>query len=275
MLGVTFAECVRRVNTNQGRIVLKRKPPQVMQAGKRTNAAGKLIRNKILLAMTDVEFRVIRLHLEYVVLPSHFSLHEPHQTFRFVYFPNEGLISLVVAMANGKTVEAGVVGSEGVAGLPAVAGLSRAPLREVMQIGGNGFRVKIRDLKNTLDSTPDLQRILGRSTMMLGLQVAQTAACNRLHDIDRRLARWLLMARDRVDSGTLRITHDFLATMLGTDRPSVSVAAGLFQRMNIIKYSRGAVKILNRGALEKQACECYAVIQRYALISQHLPDQTL
>lgn len=103
--------------------------------------------------------------------------------------------------------------------------------------------------------------------MMMGLHVAQAAACNRLHDIDRRLARWLLMAHDRVDSGTLRVTHDFLATMLGTDRPSVSLAAGLLQKMNIIKYSRGSVKILNRGALENRACECYAIIQRYALMS--------
>ena len=100
--------------------------------------------------MTDVEFHVICPHLEYVALPSHIGLYEPDQTFRFVYFPNEGLISLVVAMANGKTVEAGIVGSEGVAGLPAVMGLSRSPLREVMQIGGNGFRVKIRDLKKNV-----------------------------------------------------------------------------------------------------------------------------
>lgn len=222
--------------------------------------------------MTDVEFRVIRPYLAYVALPSHLSLHEPHQIHRFVYFPNEGLISLVVAMANGKTVEAGIVGNEGVAGLPAIVGLSRSPLREVMQIGGSGFRVNVRALSKTLASTPDLHRILRRYTLMLGLHVAQTAACNRLHDIDRRLARWLLMAHDRVDSGTLRITHDFLATMLGTDRPSVSLAAGLLQKKNIIKYSRGAVKILNRDALEGQACECYAVIQRYALMSHPLPD---
>src|ERR1017187_10699860 len=136
--------------------------------------------------MTDGEFQVIRRHLKYVALPSHRRLHEPHQTFRFVYFPNEGLISLVVAMENGKTVEAGIVGSEGVVGLPAVAGLSRGPLREVMQIGGNGFRVKIRNLKTTLDSTPNLRQIMKRYTMILGLHVAQTAACNRLHDIDQR-----------------------------------------------------------------------------------------
>lgn len=106
--------------------------------------------------MTDVGFHVIRPQLEYMALPSHLMLHEAHLKFRFVYFPNEGLISLVVAMANGKTVEAGIVGREGVAGLPAVVGMSRAPLREVMQIGGNGFKVKIRNLKKMLGYTPEL-----------------------------------------------------------------------------------------------------------------------
>jgi CRP-like cAMP-binding protein len=245
-----------------------------MQADTRTTAAERPIRNKILLAMTDLEFKLIRPHLKYVALPAHRSLHEPNQIYRFAYFPNEGVVSLVVAMANGKTVEAGIVGNEGVAGLPAVVGLGRSPLREVMQIGGHGFRVKVRDLIRTLEAAPDLHRLLRQYTMMLGLHVAQTAACNRLHDIDRRLARWLLMAHDRVDSGTLRITHGFLATMLGTDRSSVSLAAGRFQKMNIIKYTRGAVNILNRDALERQACECYAVIQRYALMSHPPPDRT-
>ena len=252
---------------------MKRKPSEAGQAVKRTNTAGKQVRNKILLAMTDEEFRVIRRHLKYVALPSHRRLHEPHQTFRYVYFPNEGLISLVVVMANEKTVEAGIVGREGLSGLPAVLGLSRGSLREVMQIGGNGFRIKTGDLNKTLNSTPHLQRILERYAMVLGLQVAQTAACNRLHDVNRRLARWLLMAYDRVDSGTLRITHDFLATMLGTDRPSVSQAAGTLQKMRIIQYRRGTVKILNRGELEKQACECYGIIQRYALMSQTVPNK--
>ncbi len=173
---------------------------------------------------------MIRPHLKYVSLPSHLRLHESHQPFKYVHFPNEGLISLVIVMENGKTVEAGIVGREGVSGMHAVAGLSHGPLREVMQIGGNGFRIRINDLKKTLGFTRNFQRILERYSTMLGLHVAQTAACNRLHDIDRRLARWLLMAHDRVDSGTLRITHDFLATMLGTDRPSVSQAAGTLQK---------------------------------------------
>jgi CRP-like cAMP-binding protein len=253
---------------------LRRKPQHSIEERNRTNASGKAVQNKILLAMSDAEFNVIRPHLEYVWLPSHLRLHEPHQTMRYVHFPNEGLISLVVVMGNGKTVEAGIVGREGIAGFPSVAGLSRSPLREVMQIGGNGFRVKVRELKKIMESAPGLQRLLDRYTTILGLHVAQTAACNRLHDIDHRLARWLLMAHDRVDSGILRITHDFLATMLGTDRPSVSLAANQFQRMGIIKYSRGAVKILNRAALEDQSCECYGVIQRYALMSNPRPDST-
>jgi CRP-like cAMP-binding protein len=245
---------------------------QVMRAEKRTNTAGKQIQNKILLAMNEAEFEIIRPHLKFVSLPSHLRLHESHEPFKYVHFPNEGLISLVIVMENGKTVEAGIVGREGVSGTHAVAGLSHGPLREVMQIGGNGFRVKVGDLKKTLGSTRNFQKILERYSTILGLHVAQTAACNRLHDIDRRLARWLLMAHDRVDSGTLRITHDFLATMLGTDRPSVSQAAGNLQKMNIIQYRRGTVKILNRSALEGRACECYGVIQRYAQMSHPLPD---
>ncbi len=236
----------------------------MLQSDKRTNAAGKEIQNKILLAMNEAEFEIVRPFLKFVSLPSHLRLHESHQPFKYVHFPNEGLVSLVIVMENGKTVEAGIVGSEGVSGMHAVAGLSHGPLREVMQIGGNGFRIKVSDLKATLGATRNFQRILERYSTLLSLHVAQTAACNRLHDIDRRLARWLLMAHDRVDSGTLRITHDFLATMLGTDRPSVSQAAGNLQKMNIIQYRRGTVKILNRPALEGRACECYGVIQRYA-----------
>ncbi len=105
--------------------------------------------------------------------------------------------------------------------------------------------------------------MLTRYAVIHGMQVAQTAACNRLHNVEQRLARWLLMTQDRVDSGSLPITHDFLATMLGTDRPTVSLAAGALQRKKIIEYTRGAVKIVNRKQLEDFACECYGIIQQY------------
>ena len=213
--------------------------------------------------MPDAEYRSIRPHLEFLILPQHRSLHEPHHKSNTVYFLNAGLISLVVAMMHGKTVEAGIVGKEGMAGTPAAVGLSRSPLREVVQIAGNGFRVRADTFQDILRSTPQLQAMLCRYLAVLGMQVAQTAACNRLHNIEQRLARWLLMAQDRVDSGSLPITHDFLATMLGTDRPSVSSAAGILQKTQTIECIRGAVKIANRKKLEKFACECYAIIQQY------------
>jgi CRP-like cAMP-binding protein len=240
-----------------------RKELQVVQAGERTNAAGKPVSNKILLSISDSEYNSIRPHLEYVRLPNHLVLHETGERLRFAYFPNRGLISLVVVMKDGKTAEAGVVGNEGFTGTPAAVGLNRGPLRAVVQVTGDGFRIKVPALQNTLESAPHLQMMLNRYAAIRGMQVAQTAACNRLHDIRQRLARWLLMTQDRVDSEALPITHDFLATMLGTDRPSVSLAAGVLQKKGFIEYTRGAVKIVNRKKLEDSACECYDVIRRY------------
>lgn len=242
---------------------LVRKDLQIVRSGERTNAAGKPVGNKILLSMPDGEFNLLRPHLEYLRLPNHLVLHEAGGRLEFAYFLNRGLISLVVVMKDGKTAEAGVVGNEGFTGTPAAVGLSRGSLRAVVQVTGDGFRIKVGALQNALESTPRLQMMLNRYTAIRSMQLAQTAACNRLHDIKQRLARWLLMTQDRVDSGALPITHDFLATMLGTDRPTVSVAAGLLQKEKLIEYTRGAVKIVNRNKLESSACECYGVIRQY------------
>jgi CRP-like cAMP-binding protein len=230
----------------------------------RTSSTGKPVKNKILLAIPDNEFRLLRPQLEFVDLTDHTILHEPHQPLEFVHFLNDGLVSLVVVLADGKTVEAGIVGNEGVIGIPALAGLARSPLQEITQISGNGVRVSAGALQELLASTPQLHRKLQLYAVILGLQMAQTAACNRLHGVEQRLSRWLLMAQDRVDSSVLPITHDFLATMLGTDRPSVSLAAGLLQKNGIIEYNRGSVRVLNRDELRGVACECYSVIQQYS-----------
>jgi CRP-like cAMP-binding protein len=229
----------------------------------RTTPDGRPVANRILLSIPDNEFLAIGPHLEPVALPRHSILHEPSEKLNFAYFPNAGLISLVVAMEDGKTVEAAVVGNEGAAGIPSAVSLTRSPLREVVQIAGEGFRVKVSTLQDVLKSAPEFQMMLSRYAVIQGIQVAQTAACNRLHDVEQRLARWLLMAQDRVDGGSILITHDFLATMLGTDRPSVSLAAGILQKKKNIEYSRGAVKILSRKKLEGSACECYGVIQQF------------
>ena len=234
-----------------------------LQSGERTSVVGKAVSNRILLSVPDDEYRTIRPNLEYLNLPSHFTLHEPSEKLECVYFLNGGLISLIVPMQDGKSVEAGVVGNEGAAGVPIVAGLTRSPVREIVQISGDGFRLKSIAMRNILKSIPEFHMTLTRYAVVQGMQVAQTVACNRLHRIEQRLARWLLMAQDRVDSGSVNMTHDFLATMLGTNRPTVSCAAAILQKSKAIQYTRGGVRIVNRKKLEACACECYGVIQQF------------
>ncbi len=216
-----------------------------------------------MLATPDNEYELMRPDLMYVDLPPHLSLHEPTQNIEFVYFPNRGMVSQVVVTKDGRTVEVGVVGKEGYVGAGLAVGLSRSPVREIIQIAGDGFRVTGSALERILRSAPQLQVLLNRRTGLQGMQVAQTAACNRLHDIEQRLSRWLLMTQDRVDSGLLPITHDFIATMMGTDRSTVSLTASVLQKKGVIDYVRGAVKIVNRRKLEQTACECYGVIRQF------------
>jgi CRP-like cAMP-binding protein len=241
---------------------MARREPQIGQSGERRNLGGKSVSNIILLSTSEGDYNLLRPHLEYVNLPNHLVLHEPGK-MKFAYFPNRGLISLVVVMKDGRTAEAGIVGNEGFTATPAAVGLNWSTLQAVVQITGEGFRVGVGALQDTLESASHLRLMLSRYAVIHGMQVAQTAACNRLHNIEQRLARWLLMTQDRVDAGSLSITHDFLATMLGTDRPTVSLAAGVLQRKKIIEYTRGAVKIVNRKKLEESTCECYGVIRQY------------
>jgi len=233
------------------------------QPDQRTNGEGKHVANKVLLAMPDNEYELMRPDLTYIDLQHHLSLHEPTQKVEFVYFPNRGMVSQVVVTKDGRTVEVGVVGSEGYVGAGLAIGLSRSSVREIVQIAGDGFKMMGNALERILRSAPQLQMILNRHSGLQGMQVAQTAACNRLHDIQQRLARWLLMTQDRVSLAVLPITHDFIATMMGTDRSTVSLAASVLQKDGIIEYVRGAVKIVNRRKLEKSACECYGVIQQF------------
>jgi CRP-like cAMP-binding protein len=215
------------------------------------------------LSLPDVEYGYIRPHLHFVNLPHHRSLHEPGRKLKFAYFLNKGMISLVVTSRNGKSVEIGVTGKEGFTPIPMVIGMNRSPHRAVVQVAGEGFRVSVAILEKLLGSSPRLYARLTHYAIVQGLQIAQTGGCNRLHNLEQRFARWLLLTQDRVESGALEITHDFLATMLGTDRPSVSLAAGGLQRHGIIEYGYGGVKILNRKKLEEAACECYAVIHQF------------
>jgi CRP-like cAMP-binding protein len=221
------------------------------------------LQNHILLATPDLEYGLIQPHLEHFQFRPQSVLHEPSQKLEFAYFPDCGLISLLVATEDGKTVEADMVGNEGVVGVASAVGIMVSPLRHLVQITCAGFRIQVSVLQSRLKSMPQLQMALSRYAVVQGMQVAQTAACNRLHEVGERLARWLLMASDRVDSSTLPITHDFIAASLGTDRPSVSLAAKILQTKKIVQYRRGAIEILNRRKLEAYACECYRVVRQF------------
>lgn len=231
------------------------------QPSQRRALQGRLVENDILLAIPEPEYKALRPHLEFIELQMHQVLQDPGEKIEFGFFLNSGLVSLLVVTRDARSVEVGVVGKEGFLGLPLASGLRESSQRAIIQAPAGAFRVKSEVLENFLSSSPRLQYWLNRFVLLQGLQTAQLAACNRLHEIEQRLARWLLMSQDRVGSDSLPITHDLLSQMLGSGRPSVTVAAGALQRAGIIEYSRGVVKILNRKALESAACECYAVIR--------------
>lgn len=245
------------------RIVVPGSETNTLLAGERTNGEGKPIANAILLTIPDHEFAGIRQEFKHVELPHYTVLHEPKEKMEFAYFLNSGMTSLVFNTNGGNSVEVGVVGNEGFTPIAIAAGLRRSPHQAVMQVSGDGFRISVDTLAAALNTSPELQVVMNRYAAVHGLQVAQTAGCNRLHDLEQRLARWLLLVQDRVGSGLLKITHDFLAMMLGTDRPSVSLAAGALRKKKIIEYTHGSVKVLNRKKLEGSACECYELIQQF------------
>jgi CRP-like cAMP-binding protein len=231
--------------------------------GIRTDSTGRPVQNSILNSIPEGEYNPLRGHLEPLELPQQHILHEAGEKIDFAYFLNDGMASLVVLTSDGRSVEVAIVGKEGIVGTPLVVGLNRGPHRAVMQIPGSGLRVKSAVLIDTLRSAPEMRLIWNRDVLIQGLQVAQIAACNRLHEIEQRLARWLLMCQDRIDSEILLVTHEFLAQMLGTGRPSVSLAAGILQRGGFIDNTRGTVTILNRSGLEDAACECYFAMKRF------------
>jgi len=229
-----------------------------------TDAAGNPVKNALLLAIPDREFGLLRPHLEYLELPHHQILQEPGQKIEYAYFLNHGMISLVILTSDGRSVEVAIVGNEGMVGTSLAVGLNRGPHRAIIQISASGFRVKSELLGEVLSRTPELRLIMNRYVLIQGLQVAQIAACNRLHEVEQRLARWLLMCQDRIGSEEFPMTHEFLAQMLGTGRPSVSLAAGILQRAGMIENIRGTVKIVNRKGLEGSSCECYAAMRQFS-----------
>lgn len=216
-------------------------------------------KNRILALLPKTEISRLAKHLEPVTLKQGQSLLDGKVTH--AYFLEDGMASIVLTLASGDTIEVGVIGNDGLVGLPVLLGTGSVPGCTFMQIGGSGFRIKAEFLKEEFDRNGELKRALERHLQGLFVQSAQTAACNRMHTIEERLARWLLTCHDRSEGDLLLLTHDFLSQMLGSPRTTVTLAAGALQKTNLIDYSRGKVTIRNRAGLEKIACECYGSVR--------------
>jgi CRP-like cAMP-binding protein len=220
------------------------------------------VTNRILAALPEGEYKYLSPHLEFAALRFKQALYEPSMPMQFGYFPNSGMICLIAVMRDGASVEVGVIGNEGFVGTPILLGVKATPNRALVQVSGTSLRINAEALAAILPRTPRLELMLRRFIQAQIFQLAQLAACNRFHEVEERLARWLLMARDRAGSGVLPLTHEFLAEMLGTRRSTVTVAAGALQRAGLIDYGRGRVRILDRTGLENIACECYKVTKQ-------------
>jgi CRP-like cAMP-binding protein len=185
------------------------------------------------------------------------------EPFRHVYFPETAVLSLINRMADGAAVEVGTVGNEGIAGVAAFLEAEASANETIAQIPGAASRVPVAAFVAGAEQRPVLRRLLNRYTQAYLTQVAQTAACNRLHGIEARCARWLLMTHDRVDQAErFPLTQEFLAIMLGVRRVGVTLAAGALRDAGLIRYSRGAIHVIDREGLEAAACECYAIVRR-------------
>ena len=218
--------------------------------------------NELLRGLPFKESETIIPLLTFLRTSIHDVLHEPAEPIKFGYFMNSGLASILSVMEDGKSVEVGLTGKEGFVGCPLIVGLRTAPTRAVIQIEGSAFRIRAADLRQGLRRCPTLENRIQRFVQIMAMQGSQVAACNRLHEVSERLARWLLMSQDRVNSDTVSLTQEFLAHMLGTRRSSVTVAAGTLQKAGLITYTRGSVKIKNRAGLLTAACECYGSMLR-------------
>ena len=215
------------------------------------------IQNSLLAALPRKSYLRLLPGLAPVELEFGEVLYEPGQPIQQVYFPTQSLVSLLTLVEGHLALEVGLVGWEGMVGFPIALGVDVSPVRALVQGGGAALRMSAARLRIELRRCPPLQRELYRYVNTMMAQISQTAGCNRFHVVEPRLARWLLMTRDRVRSGEFRMTHEFLSHMLGVRRVGVTEAASALHERKLIDYSRGAIRILDHRGLEKAACACY------------------
>lgn len=222
------------------------------------------IENRILAALPDSEREQLLVHLEPFTLDHSAILCDIGVRIEYVYFPNSGMISLISHTEEGETLEVGIVGYEGMVGLSVFLESYKSQYRTLVQTTGHAFRMKAGTFQSAGDRQASLRSLMRRYTQARMTQITQAAICIRFHTLESRLCRWLLQSQDCVKSDELELTQDFIAMMLGTHRPGVSLVAGTLQNAGLIRYSRGHITILDRQRLEASSCECYKVI-RHAL----------
>lgn len=218
-------------------------------------------KNQILAALPVSEYQRLANYLQPVSLKAGTILHEVGHIIREVYFPLEGMISLVAILANGSTTEIGIIGRQGMAGLPVIFGGNSTNIRSVVQITGSALKLSAEIVKQEFDRQEQLYRFLLLYIQAIFSLVSQNAVCNNQHTIEQRLARWLLIVSDCLEEDRLPLTQEFIGNMLGIRRAGVSVTANSLQKKGIIEYHRGQIKILDRAKLEANACECYRVLK--------------
>ena len=215
--------------------------------------------NRLLAMLPEKEYRRLLPELKRITLTFGEVLYDPGDRIRHVYFPNNSIVSLLSAVGDRSTLEVGMVGNEGMTGLPVFMGVDVSTTRALVQGSGSAMKMTSAAMRQEANRLGSLHRLLHRYSHSLLTQISQSSACNRFHTVDARLARWLLMTGDRLGEDQFRLTQDFMSNMLGVRREGVNKAAGALQLKKLIRYSRGNLVILNRTGLEAASCSCYAI----------------
>ena len=216
--------------------------------------------NRLLAALPQPVYRSLLPNLEPVELPQHEILFLAGDKYDYAYFPSYAIVSTVAIMKNGSTIEIGVIGNEGMVGLPVILNTDYTNSTALVQVGDGGYRISALLLRQAMEQYPELKRLLMNYVQARIIELGQTAACNRYHNLEQRFARWLLTVSSNIQKDEFQLTQEFIAQMLGVRRSGVSVIAGEFQQAGIIRYKRGHIKIISKEKLEALTCECYQLI---------------
>jgi CRP-like cAMP-binding protein len=234
-------------------------PPSLHSAPNSFNPSAQTS-NVILSQLPADEYAALSKHLVPVELPLEMALSQPNQPIEYIYFLNSGLVSTDAITEKGDQVEVGLIGREGFAGLPALLDQLQMSHTVIMQGAGDGLRIRAAQVRVELAKDGMLRKLINAFIYLQLVQITQSVLCNRMHEVEERLARWLLCSSDRMESDTLQLTQEFLSQMLGVQRSTVTVAAGELQRQGLISYTRGRIQLLDRLGLISKACECYGIV---------------